>query len=127
MGGVEPDGQVEGFADDAALHRIEWTDRDPFDLVEDAEFGQDRVLDLGRVARIGRLVKRRLDGERALPEGGGRAADAMVALDHADLAPAPWRAARAAVRPPRPEPMTTASNLFSLILLHWAGRAERAR
>ena len=114
VGGVEPDRHIEYFADRSALHRIEWRHRDPLDLVEHAEFGQDRVLGFGRVARVGRLVQRRLDRQRALLEGGGRPADAVIALDDADLAP-PLASSAAAVRPPRPEPMMTASKVFSLM------------
>ena len=87
MGRVEPDRHVEHLADRSALHRIEWPHRDPFDLVENAEFGQDRVLGLGRVAWVGRLVQGRLDGQRAFPEGRRGPADAVIALDDADLAP----------------------------------------
>ena len=92
MGGVEPDRQIERFADGPALHRIERRDRDPLDLVEKAEFDQNCVFGLGGIMRIGRLVQRRLDRQRAGLEGGRRPADAVIALDDADLAAATWRA-----------------------------------
>src|SRR5208337_453267 len=70
----------------AALDRVERRDRNPLDLVQDPELLQDRVLRVAGIMRIGRLMQRRLDGQRALPEGGGRPADAVIALDDADLA-----------------------------------------
>ena len=46
MRGVEADRQVEHLADRTALHRIERRDRNPFDLVEQAERLQDRMFRL---------------------------------------------------------------------------------
>ena len=86
MGGVEADRHFEHVADEPALHRIERRDRNPLDLVEKAEFRQDGVLGIARIARIRRLVQRRLDRQRALLEGRGRPADAVVAFENADLA-----------------------------------------
>ena len=88
VGRVEPDRHVEHFADRTALHRIERPHRDPFDLVENAEFGQDCMLGLGRVARVGRLVQGGLNGQRSFPEGRRGPADAVIAFDDADLAAA---------------------------------------
>ena len=84
--GVETDRKIEHLADRAALDRVERRDRNPLDLVQDPELLQDRVLRVAGIMRIGRLMQRRLDGQRALPEGGGRPADAVIALDDADLA-----------------------------------------
>ena len=79
--------KIEGLSDRAAPDRIERRNGDPFDLVEETERLEDPVLGIARVMRIGGLVQRRLDRQRPLPEGGRRSADAVVALDHADLAP----------------------------------------
>jgi hypothetical protein len=86
MRSVEADRQVEHLADRTALDRIERVDRNPFDLVEQAERLQDCMFWLPGMVWIGGLMQRRLDRQRALPEGRSRPADAVIALDHADLA-----------------------------------------
>ena len=71
---LEADRQIECVADRAAAHRKERRDRNPLDLVEQAKLLEDFVLGLARVARIGGLMQRRLDGQGALLEdrGGSR-------------------------------------------------------
>ncbi len=85
---VEPDRQIEDFADRSAPHREERRNGNPLDFVEQAQFFQDGVLGLVGVARIGGLMQRRLDRQRALLERRGGAADAVIAFDDADLAAA---------------------------------------
>ena len=46
------------------------------------------MLGLGGIARVGGLMQRRLDRQRALLERRSGAADAVIALDDADLASA---------------------------------------
>ena len=58
---IEPDRQIEDFADRAAAHRKERRDGNPLDFVEQAQFPEDGVLGLIGVARIGGLMQRRLD------------------------------------------------------------------
>ena len=87
MRGVEADRQIEHVADRTAFDRIERRDRNPFDLVEQAELLEDRVFGFAGIMRIGRLMQRRLDRQRALLEGRSGPADAVIAFDHADLAP----------------------------------------
>ena len=84
--GLEADRQIEGLADRAAAHRKERRDRNPLDLVDEAERREDVVLGFAGVARIGGLMQGRLDRQRALLVGRSGAADAVIALDDANLA-----------------------------------------
>ena len=87
MRGVEPDRQIERLPDRTSLHREEGRNRNPLDLVEQAELLQNCVFGFAWIVRIGRLMQGRLDRQRARLEGRSRPADAMIALDHANLAP----------------------------------------
>ena len=58
IGGVEAGGQRETLADGTAAHMMQRAGRQPFDLVENAEFPEDRVLHVARIARVGGLVQR---------------------------------------------------------------------
>ena len=84
IGGVEAGGQREALADGTAAHVMQRAGRQPFDLVENAEFPEDRVLHVARIARVGGLVQRRLDGEPADAINRSRPAEAVIALQQAD-------------------------------------------
>ena len=77
---AKPWGSEERLADGAALDRVHAPNRQPLELVEQIEPLQDAVLHFARVARIGGLVQRGLDGERAHPVAGSGPAKARVAL-----------------------------------------------
>ena len=84
IGGVEAGGQREALADGTAAHMMQRAGRQPFDLVENAEIPEDRVLHVARIARVGGLVQRGFDGEPADAVNRSRPAEAEIALQQAD-------------------------------------------
>ena len=67
---------IHGPAGDATIHT-----ENPLDFIKDPETAQDVMLDVARVAGVGRLVKRRFDRKIADLVDGGGAAEAEVAFE----------------------------------------------
>ena len=84
IGRVETGGQREALADGTAAHMMQRAGRQPFDLVENAEIPEDRVLHVARIARVGGLVQRGFDREPADPINRSRPAQTKIALQQAD-------------------------------------------
>ena len=84
VGGVEARRQLERLADRAAAHPMHRARRQEFELVEHAELLEDAVLHVARMSRVGGLVKRSLDRQRADAINGGCAAEAEIALEQQD-------------------------------------------